>query len=96
MPKVPADVPLAALNTSIIAPGEGTPFRLRMTLHVGIAQADAGGASFKLQVAQRGADNLCDTSFSGETYSDLSQNSGAIRFYDNPKAIDTQSICLER
>jgi len=71
---------LADRNTAATAPAQGTVFRLRMLLHLTYGTFAASGALMKLQVAARGVDNSCDTSFSGETYADMSSSSGAIRY----------------
>lgn len=82
--------PLAGLNTSAPAPRQGSPFRLRFLLHVSNANLDAGNRIFKLQYAQRSG--TCDTSFNGETYSDLATGSGPIRYYDNPTPADGSNL----
>lgn len=73
--------PFAAQNTPATAPNQGSPFRLRQLLHTATSSLYPGGRQFKLQYAQKSG--TCDTSFSGESYSDVSPSSGAIRFYDN-------------
>lgn len=70
-------------NTAANVLAQGTPFRLRLLLHISGLQLGQSGQDFKLQVAQRGVDNVCDSSFSGETYTDLSFSSCNIRFYNN-------------
>ena len=79
---------LANVNTSAVSPSQGTPFRLRFVMHVGTINVAAGDESFRLQVAQRGVDGVCDASFSAESYADVTPNSGAIRFYHNQNAGD--------
>jgi len=75
---------LANLDTPLaMAPAQGTAFRLRILIHAANSNLAISGQTFKLQIAERGGDNLCDTNFSQESYSDLSPSSGAIRFYDN-------------
>ncbi len=74
---------LAATNTASVIPQQGTAFRLRMNVHISTSDLAINTQSFKLQVAARGADNQCDTSFTNETYADVSPSSGAIRYYDN-------------
>jgi len=69
----------------------GAAFRLRMLLHIGVSDLFTNEGSFKLQFAQRGADNQCDTAFSGETYSDVT-TSTAIAFYDNPTPTDGSAL----
>lgn len=78
---VAPDTALAAQDAAITAPSRGTPFRLRLLIDVATNPIPAGSETFKLQYAARSG--TCDTLFSGETYSDLSANSGAIRFYNN-------------
>jgi hypothetical protein len=70
---------LAAQDTS--ATSIGLPFRLRITISISSENLGVSGESLKLQVAQQVG--TCDTSFSGETYSDVSTSSGEIRFYNN-------------
>lgn len=81
----------AAQNTPATLTAE-TPLRLRMSLHIGTGDLDPASQQFKLQVATRGTDATCDTGFSGESYVDVSPSSGAIRFYNNQKAGDGQSL----
>lgn len=83
-----ADVgtPLAGLNSAASTPPTGTPFRLRTLLHISAADFAAGNKNFKLQYANRSG--TCDTSFSGETYTDISAGSGLIRYYDNVAVSD--------
>jgi hypothetical protein len=84
--------PLANLNTSANTPKQGKAFRLRMLIHISGADLDTGNKNFKLQVAERSV--TCDTSFSGETYVDVSPSSGAIRFYDNPSVADGDAVTI--
>ncbi len=77
-----------AQDTATTALAEQSPFRLRMTLHVGTDPALVeGDFGFKLQYAQRGADSLCDTSFTNETYADVT-TSTSIAYYDNTLGMD--------
>lgn len=62
---------LAAQDTPATLGSAGAAFRLRMLLHIGADYLPINGENFKLQFAQRGTDNQCDTSFNGETYSDV-------------------------
>ena len=62
---------LAASNTAATQPSAGSAFRLRMLLHDDTATGTISADSFKLQVANRGADGVCDTSFLNETYRDV-------------------------
>jgi len=83
---------LAGQNTAATAPTQGTAFRLRVLLHNFGQDEATSGASLKVQIASRGVDNLCDTSFTNETYSDLSPSSGAVRYYDNSTLADADNI----
>jgi hypothetical protein len=66
-------------------PAQGTPFRLRMLLHVGTASLSQSGQTFNLQVAAKGTSTLCASpGGSSSTYANVSTSSGVIRFYDNP------------
>ncbi len=83
---------LANQDTAMTAPSQGNPFRLRMLMHVATDTYYQDTTSFKLQVAARGVDNSCDTSFSGETYSDVTQGSGVIRYYNNSTPVDNAAL----
>lgn len=83
---------LADQDTTMTAPSQGNPFRLRMLMHVATDTYYQDTTSFKLQAAARGADNLCDTSFTNETYSDVTQGSGAIRYYNNSTPTDGAAL----
>jgi hypothetical protein len=78
---------LAAQDTAATLGSSGAAFRLRMLIHIGTADLAISGQSFKLQFAQRGTDNLCDTAFSGETYADVTAAT-VIAFNDNPTPAD--------
>jgi hypothetical protein len=82
---------LAAQDTPATLGSTGAAFRLRMLLHVGVNQLVASGQTFKLQFAQRGVDNLCDTAFSGETYADVTAAT-AIAYNDNPTPADGATL----
>lgn len=78
---VAQNTPTSVLNGTAI-------IRLRLLLQVaGALASNQGGFAFKLQYAPRGPDNLCDSSWSGETYADVTTSS-AIAYADNPNAID--------
>ncbi len=61
--------PLALQDTAVTLGSTGAAFRLRMLLHIGDGTLSANGQNFKLQFAEKSGD--CDTSFSGETYNDV-------------------------
>jgi hypothetical protein len=82
--------PLAAQDTPASAPSQGTPFRLRLLQHVGFTTMGLSGESFKLQYAEKSG--VCDTSFTGESYGDVSPSAGAIRFYDNTTPGDGDNL----
>jgi len=83
---------LAAQNTAATLSSTGAAFRLRMLLHMTTNKlATKSAQSFKLQFAQRGADNLCDTAFSGETYADVTTTS-VIAYNDNPTPADGATL----
>jgi hypothetical protein len=79
-------------NTAVTAPNQGTAFRLRVLLHNYGRDEAVSGQNFKVQIAERGSDNVCDTNFTNESYVDLSANSGAVRFYDNSTLADGDNI----
>jgi hypothetical protein len=83
--------PLSNQDTAATLTSAGQAFRLRLLLHVGSGNLILNGQSFKLQFAQRGADGLCDTSFIGETYTDVT-TSTVIAFYDNPTPTDGSAL----
>lgn len=83
--------PLAAQDTAASLSLAGAAFRLRALIHIGDSQLKSSGQSFKLQFAQRGADSQCDTSFSGETYSDVT-TSTAIAYNDNSTPADGTAL----
>jgi|GEM_PF-965818 len=85
------DSALAAQDTPATLSFSGAAFRLRMLLHVDISDLFTNEGSFKLQFAQRGADNQCDTSFSGETYSDVT-TSTVIAYNDNSTPADGTAL----
>jgi hypothetical protein len=78
--------PLASQNTAASSPPQGKAFRLRMLLSVSLAELGIGNKNFKLQYAERSG--TCDTSFSGEIFSDVLTNSGSIRYFDNSSVTD--------
>jgi hypothetical protein len=77
---------LGAQDTAVTLTSVGQAFRLRLTLFNYGRDLSSSGENFKLQIAARGADNSCDTSFTNETYADISPSSGEIRFNDNAPA----------
>jgi hypothetical protein len=62
-----------------------------MLLHIGNVSLSQSGQTFKLQFAQRGTDNLCDTAFSGETYADVT-TATVIAYKDNPTPADSAAL----
>ncbi|MCA9348950.1 hypothetical protein KC878_02270, partial [Candidatus Saccharibacteria bacterium] len=82
--------PLGTQDTSANAPKQGTAFRLRLTIHVSVSNRDINGAGLKLQYAVKSG--TCDTSFIGESYSDVSDVSGDIRYFDNPSVSDADTL----
>jgi hypothetical protein len=83
--------PLAAQDTPATLGSTGATFRLRMLLHIGTDYLPASGESFKLQFAQRGSDNQCDTSFNGESYADVT-TSTVIAYNNNPTPADGAAL----
>jgi hypothetical protein len=76
--------PLAATNTPYSLTTDGAAFRLRLLLHIATNDFVAGTQDFKLQAAPKSG--TCDLAYSGETFSDVSPSSGAIRYNDNAAA----------
>jgi hypothetical protein len=81
---------LAALNTSITAPAQGTIFRLRMTLHPAGNDILPAAVQFKLQFAGKGA-GTCAAPSGTPSYTDIT-TSTAIAFADNSVASDGNSF----
>lgn len=84
-----ASTAYAASGTPATIPAS-TPFRLRLNLGVassGSTMTNTAGRNFTLQYARRGADNVCDASFTNETYADVT-TSTSVRFYNNPTPAD--------
>lgn len=72
---------LAAQDTAATLTTIGDQFRLRLLLNAGISVVPTNTHHLKLQYAVKSG--TCDTSFSGELYTDVSTSTGDIRFYDN-------------
>ena len=83
--------PLANQNTAATLTSAGQAFRLRILIHIGSGKLIVSGQSFKLQFSQQGADNLCDTAFSGETYADVT-TATVIAYKDNPTPADGAAL----
>jgi len=82
---------LASQDTAATLSYTGQAFRLRLLISVATANLAQNSGNFKLQYAQRGTDNACDTSFSGETYADVS-TSTVIAYNDNPSVSDNNPL----
>jgi hypothetical protein len=83
--------PLANQDTGATLTSAGQAFRLRLLLRIESGKLILNGQSFKLQFAQVGSDGLCDTSFNGETYTDIT-TSTVIAFNDNPTPSDGAAL----
>lgn len=84
-----ASTPLAAIDTGASV-AKQTAFRLRLNLGVANGESNmtaVAARTFKLQFATRGADGICDTSFTNETYTDVSISTG-VQFFNNPTPAD--------
>lgn len=81
---------LAAQDTAANAPRQGKAFRLRFLVHVSGQNYGLNGESMKLQFATKSG--TCDTSFIGESYSDVATGAGAIRYYDNSTPSDNTAL----
>jgi len=81
---------LADQDVGAVAPAQGTPFRLRLALHVAGSQLLSSGENFKLQYAV--SNGVCDVGFSGETYVDVATGSGSVRYYDNATPTDGSAL----
>lgn len=80
---------LANQNASTTLASSGDQFRLRLLIHV--TNGSSTEDIFKLQFATSTVGG-CDTSFSGETYYDVSPSAGYIRFYDNASPADSDLL----
>jgi hypothetical protein len=84
--------PLAAQDTAATLSSSGAAFRLRMLLHMTTNKlATLSAQSFKLQFAQRGSDNQCDSNFNGESYTDVTTTS-VIAYNNNPTPADGATL----
>ncbi|MBD3238012.1 MAG: hypothetical protein GF332_00005 [Candidatus Moranbacteria bacterium] len=80
--------PYLAQNQFVVSEFD-RPFRLRVLVNVDQKPAKVNNNEFKLQFAS--TLDGCDSAFSGETYSDVT-NSSAIAFYDNPSAAHATAL----
>ncbi|MDO8469698.1 MAG: DUF2341 domain-containing protein [bacterium] len=72
-----------------VAPAQGTPFRLRMLLHVASNALSTSGQDFKLQFVGKGTGTCASpTGGTPSSYTDLATASGVIRYYDNAAPAD--------
>lgn len=81
--------PLANLNTATTLSRADTPLRLRALLHTTTKTPSAGSKHFKLQYAVKSG--TCDTSFTGESYSDVTKLS-TFRSYNSRSLINGASL----
>lgn len=81
----------ALQNTPTNSPIASGIFRLRMLVRADTNPALSNSMNFKLQFAERGSDNVCDTSFVGESYQDVTPAS-KIAYADNATPTDGQVI----
>src|SRR3989344_647778 len=68
---VTAGAPLAANNTDYTLTTLSEQFRLRALIHVSGVHLGQSGQNFRLEFAERGVDNECDTSFTNESYAEV-------------------------
>lgn len=80
---------LAAQDTAATLAASGDAFRLRTLLHIGDGQLSASGQNFKLQFAAQSG--TCDTSFSGESYADVT-GATAIAYNNNASPADGDNL----
>lgn len=79
------------MSGAVTAPSAGTVLRLRLLLHVGDKNLAISGQTFNLQYAARGSDNSCDTSFTNETYANITAGT-PIRFDTSNSASDGDAL----
>jgi hypothetical protein len=77
---------LAAQDTAATAPAEGTPFRLRLNLHMSGSSANTNAVQYKLKFAPKGASASCDLVATG-SYTDVTDTS-TIQYYNNTNAVN--------
>ena len=83
---------LAAQDTAATLSSTGAAFRLRILLHMTTNKlATLSAQSFKLQFAQRGSDNQCDSNFNGESYTDVT-TATVIAYNNNPTPADGATL----
>ena len=80
---------LAAQDTEAQLSSTGQAFRLRMLVHAALNKVIQSYQNFKLQFAEKSG--TCDTSFSGESYSDVTTSS-VIAFNDNATPGDGDAL----
>jgi len=80
---------LAAQDTAATGLSQGQSVRLRMLVHIGGDTLPASTGVFKLQYAVKSTS--CDTSFSGETYRDIT-SSTPISYFDNTGVANGASV----
>ncbi|PIR73959.1 MAG: hypothetical protein COU35_04865 [Candidatus Magasanikbacteria bacterium CG10_big_fil_rev_8_21_14_0_10_47_10] len=83
--------PLALQNAAVTLGSHGTAFRLRSLIHVNTTGLPISGQNFKLQYALRSG--TCDTSFAGESYSDVTAAT-TIAYNDNAAVADGIALTL--
>lgn len=90
--------PIVSQDTAMSSetPPQGTPFRMRVLLHVDGSDLASSGQNFKLQIASKvGASCDTDMDTTDESYSDLVTTTGAIRYYDNTSATDNTALTAD-
>jgi hypothetical protein len=80
---------LASQDTPGTLSSAGQAFRLRKLIHVNYADLAISGENFKLQFAEKSG--TCDTSFTGETYADVT-GATAISFNNNATPADGDNL----
>jgi hypothetical protein len=87
-----ASTPYAAAGTPAVI-ASSTPFRLRLNIgnaSGGSTMTSSATRQFILQYALRGSDNVCDASFTNESYANVT-SSTPVQFYNNPTPVDGAS-----
>jgi len=80
---------LASQDTVATLSSTGDAFRLRMLLHIGAGELSSSGQDFKLQFAL--SNGICDTSFTGETYVDVTASTD-IAYNNNATPADGDNL----
>lgn len=83
-----AGSPITDLNVPAALNSTGTPFRLRLLLHIGTADLASSGQDFKLQFARKGSGSCANPQYD---YANVTSTS-EIAYYDNASPTDGSAL----